>query len=74
MRTFWGTAMNNAELHERTVDVLAKVVDVLDADELALLCWHCGIQPLELMPISPSNYGFIKIEKENASERTRQAA
>jgi len=43
--------MNNDELYQLTVAVLVKLVPVLKADELSLLCWHCGIQPRELMPV-----------------------
>ena len=43
--------MANAELHERTLNVLVKLVDVLDCEELSLLCWHCGISTDELMPV-----------------------
>lgn len=40
----------NTELHQRTVETLSKLVDVLDCDELSLLCWHCGVSVTELMP------------------------
>lgn len=43
--------MNNAELHERTLEVLTTLVPVLNCEDLALICWHCGIQPQELMPV-----------------------
>lgn len=42
--------MTNEELHEKTVEVLANLVPVLDCDDLALLCWHCGVRTDELMP------------------------
>lgn len=42
--------MRNDELHQRTVEVLVKLVDVLDCDELSLLCWHCGVSVTDLMP------------------------
>lgn len=44
----------NSELHRRTVEVLCKLVDVLDCDELSLLCWHSGISVTELMPVEPA--------------------
>lgn len=40
-----------AELHERAVGVLVKLVDVLDQDDLSLLCYLCGIDTNELMPV-----------------------
>lgn len=42
----------NEELHFKTIEVLIKLVPILNCDELSLLCWHCGIQPNELMPIN----------------------
>jgi hypothetical protein len=44
----------NSELHHRTVDVLTKLVDVLDCDDLSLLCWHAGVSVTELMPVEPA--------------------
>ncbi len=41
----------NQELHERTVEVLTSLVDVLSVDDLSLLCFHCGIRTSELMPV-----------------------
>lgn len=43
------TNMANEELHERTLEVLAKVLDVLDKDDFSLLCWNCGTTPDEVM-------------------------
>lgn len=43
----------NEELHRQTLDVLVKLVDVLTCDELALICWHCGVSTNELMPVAP---------------------
>ena len=40
------------ELRARTVEVLTTLVPVLNCDDLALICYHCGIQPIELMPIT----------------------
>lgn len=59
----------NAELHQRTVEVLVKLVDVLDCDELSLLCWNCGIQPNDLMASLPS-YMNTKLNKEHSHECT----
>jgi hypothetical protein len=39
------------ELHFRTVEILVKLVDVLNCDDLALLCYHCGVNVNELMPV-----------------------
>jgi len=64
--------VNNSELHERTVNVLVKLVDVLDADDLALICWHAGVKPVELMPYSPPRIQVLI--KEIRNECTRQAA
>lgn len=36
------------ELHQRTIAALRKVSDFLSTDDLALLCWHCGIKPEEV--------------------------
>lgn len=74
--------MNNAELHERTIEVLTTLVPVLNCEDLALICWHCGIQPQELMPVERPNYrifplfnvpdalGKLTIRKGNQDERT----
>lgn len=42
----------NQELHQRTVEVLTTLVDVLDCDDLALLCYHAGVSVTELMPVT----------------------
>lgn len=42
---------NKEELHERTVDILTYLVDVLNVEDLAILCYHCGVSKTELMPI-----------------------
>lgn len=57
--------MTNAELHERTVSVLVRLVDVLDADDLALICWHAGVKPVELMPCAPPKLQIIIKEVRN---------
>ena len=44
----------NEELHERTVEILTSLVDVLDCEELSLLCFHCGVSTNELMPVEAS--------------------
>lgn len=36
--------MSNSEQHEMLCATLAKLVDVLDCDELSLLAYHCGVQ------------------------------
>lgn len=59
----------NDELHQRTVEVLVKLVDVLDCDELSLICWHCGVQPNDLMPSMPL-YVNTKLNKERSHECT----
>lgn len=41
----------NEELHQRTVEVLTKLVDVLNCEDLSLLCFHCGVKENELMPV-----------------------
>ena len=35
--------MSNDEQHQRLVEILTKLVDVLDCDELSLLAHHTGI-------------------------------
>lgn len=60
--------MRNDELHQRTVEVLTLLVDVLNADDLSLLCWHAGVSVTDLMPVDSTVTGdlFSKfIEKEN---------
>lgn len=41
----------NEEMHHRTVEVLTKLVDVLNCEELSLLCWNCGVKTEELMSV-----------------------
>ena len=41
--------MFQAELYIKTIEALKKCVDVLTADELAVLTYQCGIQPKELL-------------------------
>ena len=36
--------MSNDEQHEMLCDILAKLVDVLDCDELSLLAHCCGVR------------------------------
>lgn len=48
--------MNNEELHQRTLEVLTTLVPILNCEDLALICWHCGIQPNELMPVEVPTY------------------
>ena len=36
--------MSNDEQHEMLCDILAKLVDVLDVDELSLLAHCCGVR------------------------------
>ena len=38
----------NDELHQRTIEALKKAAAVLTTDDMAVLCWHCGIQPEEV--------------------------
>lgn len=45
----------NEELHFKTIQVLVKLVPILNCDELALLCWHCGLQPNDLMASDPES-------------------
>lgn len=33
------------ELLFRTLEALKKAAQVLNTDELAVLCWHCGVTP-----------------------------
>lgn len=40
----------NQELHQRTVEILTNLVDVLDCEDLSILCWHAGVDVNELMP------------------------
>ncbi len=42
--------MTNAEQHEKLCDILCKLVDVLDCEELALLAHHAGIKINEFYP------------------------
>ena len=39
--------MSNEEQRRMLVEILTKLVDVLDCDELSLLAHHCGIQVSE---------------------------
>lgn len=39
------------EIHNRTVEVLATLVPVLDTEDLGLLLWHCGVKTEEIMPV-----------------------
>lgn len=39
--------MTNEEQHEMMVEILTKLVDVLDCDELSLLAFHLGIETSE---------------------------
>lgn len=36
--------MNHEHQHEMLVEILGKLVDVLDCDELSLLAYHLGIK------------------------------
>lgn len=63
--------MRNDELHCRTVEVLTSLVDVLNADDLSLLCWHAGVRVTDLMPVNSTVTGelftkFIEQEKNHA--------
>lgn len=40
--------MSNAEQHEMLVGILCKLMDVLDCEQLSLLCHCCGISTDEL--------------------------
>ena len=42
----------NEELHQRTVEILTRLVDVLNCDDLSILCYHAGVREEELMPIT----------------------
>jgi hypothetical protein len=41
--------MFQAELYIKTIEALKKCVNVLTADELAVLTYQCGIKPKELL-------------------------
>ena len=41
----------NDELQERTFELLVKLADVTNRDELALLCWHCGIASKDVIEV-----------------------
>lgn len=51
----------NSELHQRTVETLVKLVDILDCDELSLLMWHCGVSVTDLMPIPKKEYPLFQL-------------
>ena len=36
------------EFHFQTLEALKKAASVLNAEELAILCYHCGIRPEEV--------------------------
>ena len=52
--------MSNDEQHEMLCGILAKLVDVLDADELSLLAHCCGVKIEDFYGTTPQEDDLFK--------------